>query len=156
MKLYLAARFETGKALFPVWHERLVILGYDVVSTWYIEQEKKMDESMTQGERREPSERDLGQLDAMDAFIMVNQPSDYVNDRTCGRHHELGYSICRRRRSQVGLPRIVMLGVTRSIFHSYADEVLEINASLLPVDFVVKRLDQTLKTLFRGYPPCYR
>lgn len=156
MKLYLASRFETGKLYYPDVHPRLVTIGYDVVSTWYIDQETKSDEVLTQEQRRLPADRDLSQLDAADTFVLLNLLNDYRDDRTCGRHHEMGYTIARRRRSQVDMPKIILIGEARSVFHAYADIVIPVMTSRVNTPWLVTKIHESIKTLYASYPPCYR
>ena len=93
-------------------------LDFVVVSTWHL-QALKCDEVASQSERFKLADRDLGQLDLADVVLFVNFAEHYHNDRTCGRHVELGYAIAGRRRT--GRPTILHYGDTRSVFHAYAN-----------------------------------
>lgn len=118
-RVYLAGRFEFGCVHFPGLHAYLEQGGVTVTSTWYLEQSEKADETLTQAQRLVYAKRDLSQIDDATMFVMFNLAPEYVYDRTCGRHTELGYAIARRCSEQ--LDSIILIGEIRSVFHGYVD-----------------------------------
>src|SRR5882672_5565887 len=118
---YLASRFDYGPQL-KTWRANLGKLHCNVTSTWFEEQPHKADEQLTQAQKRPFADRDLRQIRQADFFIQWNLREHYENDRTCGRHIEFGFAVAMGK-------LIILIGESRSVFHSYADVIVTEDAA---------------------------
>src|SRR5216117_310723 len=111
--IYLASRWSFKPILKSVWRPGLLAHGFEVNSRWLDEQEEKADEQLSIDEKRYFGQRDIDDIIDADLFVQFNYAEHYENDRTCGRHHELGMAIVLHK-------PIIIVGENRSVFHGFA------------------------------------